>query len=68
MTGSTIIGDTDIAHFRLLTLRQALKLETLGLKGRGASALSVLRKEGYVKSRTAKAALAELDALLGRED
>lgn len=58
----------DIARFRLLTLRQALKLEALGLKRRGASALSILRKEGYVKSRTAKAALDELDALLGRED
>lgn len=58
----------DIAHFRLLTLRAALKLEVLGLKRRGASALSVLRKEGYVKSRTAKAALVELNALLGEEE
>lgn len=58
----------DIAMFRLMTLRSALKLEVLGLKRRGASALSVLRKEGYVKARTAKAALIELDALLGRGD
>lgn len=65
---NTLTHSDDIAHFRLLTLRQALKLETLGLKRRGATALSILRKEGYVKSRTAKAALAELDALLGREE
>lgn len=65
---NTLTHPDHIAHFRLLTLRQALKLETLGLKRRGASALSVLRKEGYVKSRTAKAALVELNALLGREE
>lgn len=65
---TTLTHSDDIAHYRLLTLRSALKLEVLGLKRRGASALSILRKEGYVKSRTAKAALVELNALLGKED
>jgi hypothetical protein len=62
-TGTVITGD-NIKHFRLLAMRQALKLEALGLKRRGASVLSILRKEGLVKARTAKAALIELDAVI----
>jgi len=45
-------------------MRQALKLESIGLKRRGASVLSILRQEGLVKARTAKAALIELDAVI----
>lgn len=58
-----------IAHFRLLTLRQALRLEIMGMRhSSGTSALSILRKEGVVTSRTRKEALRELDILLGREE
>lgn len=60
-----MISDPDqIARFRLLTLRQMLKLESLGMKSRGKSALSILRAEGLVKSRTAKKALEEINAIL----
>ena len=35
-----------IAHFRLLTLRQGLKLELAGLKmSRGASAYAIIKRE-----------------------
>ena len=62
-TGTTITGD-NINRFRLMAMRQALKLEALGLKRKGASVLSILRKEGLVKARTAKSALIELDAVI----
>lgn len=58
-----------IARFRLYTLRQALRLEIMGMRhSSGTSALSILRKEGLVTSRTRKEALRELDVLLGREE
>ena len=62
-TGTMITGD-NINRFRLMAMRQALKLESIGLKRRGASVLSILRQEGLVKARTAKAALIELDAVI----
>jgi len=62
-TGTMITGD-NINRFRLMAMRQALKLEALGLKRKGASVLSILRKEGLVKARTAKSALVELDAVI----
>lgn len=62
-TGTTITGD-NISRFRLMAMRQALKLEALGLKRNGVSVLSILRKEGLVKARTAKSALIELDAAI----
>ena len=62
-TGTMITGD-NINRFRLMAMRQALNLEALGLKRKGASVLSILRKEGLVKARTAKAALIELDAVI----
>jgi len=36
---------TQIALFRLLSLRGALKLETLGMKRRGQSVYSILKQE-----------------------
>tara|TARA_B100002019_G_scaffold88104_1_gene76348 strand:- start:19976 stop:20203 length:228 start_codon:yes stop_codon:yes gene_type:complete len=43
----TITADTptQIALFRLLSLRGALKLETLGMKRRGQSVYSILKQE-----------------------
>jgi hypothetical protein len=46
-----IITDKDnIEQFRLLTLRQMLKLEIQGLRFK-SSALAVLKKEGYKGNR-----------------
>ena len=52
-----IIADTPekIAFFTICALRGALRLESVGLKRRGASALSVAKKMGF-KARTAKEA------------
>ena len=35
----------DIKLFRLASLRSALKLEAIGMKGRGASVYSIVKKE-----------------------
>lgn len=64
-----VLTEQNQIHFaRLLTLRAALKLETKGLKRHGPSALSILRREGYVKARTAMKALEELNNLLTEWD
>ena len=42
-----------IAHFRMLTLRAALKLEIAGMKRRGPSVYSILKKEGFTGTRAA---------------
>jgi len=50
--------------FRLLALRGALKLESVGLKRRGPSALTLVKKETGIKARTAKDALPLFEAHL----
>ena len=47
----------DISAYRLLAIKGALKLESLGMTSRGPSALSIVRKEHGIKARTAKDAL-----------
>ncbi|CAK0762851.1 conserved hypothetical protein [Gammaproteobacteria bacterium] len=49
----TILDTPDqIARFRLLTLRAALKLEIAGMKrSRGPSAYAILKKEGFTGTR-----------------
>ncbi len=42
-----------IARFRLLTLRAALRLEIAGMKRRGPSAYAILKKEGFAGTRAA---------------
>jgi hypothetical protein len=42
-----------IALFRMLTLRSALKLEIAGMKRRGPSVYSILKKEGFTGTRAA---------------
>lgn len=51
-----IIADTPdkINAFRLLSLKGALKLETVGLKRRGKSALSIVKEEFGFKGNTQK--------------
>ena len=51
-----IIADTPykIELYRLLTLRSALRLEVVGLKGRGRSAYSIAKEELSIKGNKQK--------------
>ena len=55
-----------IAHFRMLTLRAALKLEIAGMKRRGRSAYSILKAEGFTGTRAA--VLQQLNEQLQKAD
>jgi hypothetical protein len=44
---SVITNPDHIEQMRLLTLRQALKLEMMGMKKRGKSAYAILNQEGF---------------------
>jgi len=57
----TTLTGHQIETARLLTLRQMLKLEIKGLKHRGASAYSILKKD-YGYKGTRDSVLAQLDA------
>ena len=61
-----IVLDTpaQINAFRLLALRGALKMESVGMKRRGPSALTLVKKETGIKARTAKDALPLFEAHL----
>jgi len=50
---NAIVLDTpeQIARYRLLTLRAALRLEIAGMKKRGQSAYQILKNEGYTGTR-----------------
>jgi len=50
---NAIVLDTpeQIARYRLLTLRAALRLEIAGMKKRGQSAYQILKAEGYTGTR-----------------
>ena len=48
---SAITNPEHIAQMRLLTLRQALKLEMLGMKKSGKSAYAILKAEGFKGTR-----------------
>jgi len=57
-----ITGKDNIELFRLMTLRQGLKLEMSGLKvSRGVSILKILKKMGYTGTR--QQILAQLDEI-----
>ena len=57
-----ITGKENIELFRLMTLRQGLKLEMSGLKvSRGVSILKILKKMGYTGTR--QQVLAQLDEI-----
>jgi len=57
-----ITGKDNIELFRLMTLRQGLKLEISGLKvSRGVSILKILKKMGYTGTR--QQVLAQLDEI-----
>jgi hypothetical protein len=60
-----ITDPSQIQLMQLLTLRQMLKLELLGMRhSSGVSALTRLRQMGLVTSRTRKAAMVELNAVI----
>lgn len=64
-TGATVVTGSDIQVYRMLTLRQALKAETIGLRLiRGRSALAIVKAETGLKARTAKDMLPKYEALL----
>ena len=50
---SAITNPDHIEQMRLLTLRQALKLEMMGMKRGGQSAYAILKAEGYKGTRQA---------------
>lgn len=57
-----ITGKENIELFRLMTLRQGLKLEMSGLKvSRGVSIVKILKKIGYTGTRAQM--LAQLDEI-----
>jgi len=59
----SIITGKNIDKFRLRVLRSALKLEALGMKRRGASALSIVKREfGFKGSR--QAIMEKMDLLI----
>ena len=64
MSAIVLDAPAQINAFRLLSLRGALKLESVGLKRRGPSALTLVKKETGIKARTAKDALPLFEALL----
>ena len=64
--GYIIDTPEQIARFRLLTLRQMLKLEILRMTHRGQSAYSIIKKElGFKGSR--KSVFDQLSATLGKK-
>ena len=64
----TIVLDTpsQIQAFRLLTIRQGLKAERVGMRltSRAPSCLSIVKKEFGIKAKTAKEALPLFEAYL----
>jgi len=48
---SVITNSDQIAQFQILTLRQALRLEIMGMKKRGSSAYSTLKAMGFKGTR-----------------
>ena len=57
MSHTTITGSENIEAFRLLALKGALKMETIGLKRRGRSAFAIVKTETGLKANSAKALL-----------
>ena len=61
--GGVILTEPDeIRAFQDLTRLKALRLETIGLRRRGRSVLSICREVYGLRSRTGRAAVTELEA------
>jgi hypothetical protein len=63
MNGTMIDTPEGIQRFALIALKSRLKLESVGMKGRGKSALSQVKAMG-IKARTASEALPKYIAML----
>ena len=64
--GYIIDTPEQIARFRLLTLRQMLKLEISGMSRRGRSAYAIIKEElGFKGSK--KSVFDQLSAMLGKD-
>jgi hypothetical protein len=61
-----MLVDNQIAVFRLLTLRQMLKLEMQGMKRHGRSAYSIIKSEFGLKGNR-ESVFNQLSNLLGKE-
>jgi len=64
--GFIIDTPEQINHFRLLTLRQMLKLELLGMTRKGRTAYSIIKQELGLKG-SRKSVFDQLSAMLGKE-
>jgi hypothetical protein len=53
-TGAIVATGEGIKVFQLLALRGALKMEAIGMKRRGKSALSIVKAQTGLKARTAE--------------
>ena len=53
-TGAIVATGDGIKVFQLLALRGALKMESIGMKRRGKSALSIVKAQTGLKARTAE--------------
>lgn len=53
-TGAIVATGEGIKVFQLLALRGALKMESIGMKRRGKSALSIVKAHTGLKARTAE--------------
>lgn len=62
----TLTTPDQISRYRLATLRAGLKLEIAGMKKRGPSIYSILKKEGFTGTRAA--VLQQLNEQLERPD
>ena len=54
MSGFIIDTPAALRLARLITLKHALRLEAFGMKRRGPSAFSIIKKETGIKARSAK--------------
>jgi hypothetical protein len=61
--GTMIEGDSDIALYRLCTLKVALKLEIAGMHRRGRSAYSIIKSEFGFRGNKQRV-LTQLQALI----
>ncbi len=63
-TGAIVATGDGIKVFQLLALKGALKMEAIGMKRRGKSALSIVKSMTGLKARTAEDMVPKYDGWL----
>jgi hypothetical protein len=63
-TGAIVATGDGIKVFQLLALKGALKMEAIGMKRRGKSALSIVKSMTGLKARTAEDMIPKYEAWL----